>query len=215
MSERSGQLVAAIVVALVLGAGIGWWRGSRDADKAGDDLAAMEARIAQLEAQRAVDAPRSTSASRPQSPATATDAGIAPLPPTPAMSEAQRRARTERFNAGLAAAFAAQAAAPARDPVPARIDEAFVDAGVLAAESLPESQDVSCRATMCLVRAHFAPGASSADWTNRMLLQIGDVLPSASATEIVLPDGSTELRIYASRVGERAPVEWVEGGATR
>ena len=217
MAESTHKVPMAAVVgviALALGALAGWWlRGpsATTGDAGGaQDMADLRERIEQLE-HRDVDAPRDNGA-RPSG-----SARVEPEAPrlTPAMQEAARRADTERFTAALAAAFAGQGAAPARDPVPDRVEAAFADPGVLEAADLPQSEDVSCRATLCMVRARFAPGADSGDWMNRVLLTIGDVLPSASATSVTLPDGSTELRVYLARQGERAPVEWARPGRPR
>jgi hypothetical protein len=220
MTQSKNAIPVAVVVgvlALALGGLGGWWMrgsattvGSNDgAANGSQDMDELRERIEQLE-HRGAGVPATGS----RSPAAA-QAEAEARRMTPQMQEAARRADTEKFGKALEAAFAGQGAAPARDPVPDRVEAAFADAGVLEAADLPQSEDVSCRATLCLVRARFAPGADTGDWMNRMLLTVGDVLPSASATTVTLPDGSSELRVYLGRQGERAPVEWARPKQTR
>jgi hypothetical protein len=205
MSGQRGPLVAAIVAALALGVAIGWWRGAREVDGVGPELAALQARVEQLEAQRAAPALRPGGHGAPM-PSRLPGESVVPV--TPEQMEAQRAADGERLEQGLAVAFAGQAAAPPGDPVPDRVNAAFADPTVLEAEGLPVSEDVTCRAAMCLVRARFDAATDSTDWVNRMLLAMGGDLPSSSVVTRTAPDGSTELLIYATRPGQRGPLDW-------
>lgn len=99
----------------------------------------------------------------------------------------------------LAAAFKAQASAPASDVVPQNVVGAFNSENVIGAPFVPESRNVKCRAQTCLISARFPPGADDSDWLARLMIELGDSLPQYTTTTVRTPDGGLELRIYASR----------------
>ncbi|WP_460758582.1 hypothetical protein [Lysobacter fragariae] len=112
-----------------------------------------------------------------------------------AQSEALGQARQRE----LQRSFAAQAPAPASDSTPQQVIAAFGSDEVLQALDVPKSQNVSCRANMCLIRATFPLGADSSDWSTRVMLELGAALPSYSTGYVRQPDGGYELQLYAAR----------------
>jgi hypothetical protein len=195
------------VVALAVGIAVGAWlaRPETAASAQGDDMAALRARIEALEGQGGARGDASGPAYRPGSAPSRAGAKVEPLPPSPEQAAQERRIAEEKRRAALERAFAGLTAAPAKDPAPKALADAFGNPLVLESAGLPLDESVDCRSTMCLVSARFAPGADSADWTNRVLIEVAAQLPLASVINVPTPDGGLEVRIYAVRPGESLP----------
>jgi hypothetical protein len=201
-----GRWIVAVVLALGAGAVVGYLAhaptpaaGAVAATTDAAALAELQARLNRLEAREGAGASRSARA--------------APLPeaaapmPTPAQHLAEMQAAEHRMQAALDATFAGSTRAAPDDRAAQQVDAAFAAGEVLHASALPRSKEVECRATLCLIRAQFDAGQDSADWVDRLLLEMGAALPGATVVPLPQPDGSVEVRIYASRPGDATPLE--------
>jgi len=115
-----------------------------------------------------------------------------------ASAEAGMRQRRQEQQ-WLEAEFAAQPAAPRNDAMPQQVMGAFASDATLGALDVPRAPDVQCRADACRIEAHFAAGEDSADWTTRLMLELGTALPSYRTVNVPQPDGGYALRVYAAR----------------
>jgi hypothetical protein len=132
--------------------------------------------------------------------------GGSPVPPlSPVARDRQMQLETSQSRKYLDQHFDSLTPAPPNDQAPQRVNDAFLNKDVLQAPELPMSENVDCRSTMCLIRARFAANQDGSDWTNRLLLELGDTLPSTSVESVPVPGGGVEVRIYATRTGERDP----------
>lgn len=172
-----------------------------------DDNEAMRELAARIEAMEAVAAApgydtRFLSRSVPTIAAGSVRAG-APQPGAmgPVGSQLAEKLEEDRRRE-LRKVFAAQGVAPAADGVPQQVIAAFGSDGVVQAVDIPQSQDVKCKADMCLIRATFKPGTDSSDWATRVMLELGEELPSYSTGYARQPDGGYEINLYAARKGK-------------
>jgi hypothetical protein len=198
----------AVALALVVGLAGGYLLRGRGADAPANDLDALNARIAALEARDGdASAPGATRtpSTAPGPRGGANGPRFSEPPPTPEALDQQRREGEARRRGALERGFAGLTAAPAKDPAPPALEKAFENPLVLEAAGLPVDETITCRSTMCLVSARFAPGQDSADWTNRVLMEVAAELPLASVVNVPTPDGGFEVRIYAARPGESLP----------
>lgn len=122
-----------------------------------------------------------------------------PSGPHAPLTAQQSQQDQARIRQELESLFATQGPAPRSDSAPQQVTAALNSDGVIAALDLPKSQNVKCRADMCLIQGRFALGADASDWATRVMLELGATLPSYRTVNVPQPDGGYELRVYATR----------------
>ncbi len=70
---------------------------------------------------------------------------------------------------------------------------------MVATEIVPASLNYSCRTDLCLVKADFAHAGDAQDWAVMLVTAAGTTFANAKPLMHALPNGKTELQLFASR----------------
>jgi len=116
---------------------------------------------------------------------------------TPEQMEADRKRELQE----LESAFARDKADPVRGGQVERTLEQTVTSESMAGTGLkPDDVAIDCRATTCRVVGEFAKRGDAEDWALFYVTSAGgNVLTQTRMAYVTRPDGSTEVRIYATR----------------
>ncbi len=116
---------------------------------------------------------------------------------TPEQMEADRKRELQE----LESAFARDKADPVRGGQVERTLEQTVTSETMAGTGLkPDDVAIDCRATTCRVVGEFAKRGDAEDWALFYVTSAGgNVLTQTRMAYVTRPDGSTEVRIFATR----------------
>lgn len=70
---------------------------------------------------------------------------------------------------------------------------------MVATEIVPSGLNYSCRTDLCMVEAEFARYGDAEDWGIMLVTAAGETFANARPMIRALPDGKTELQLYAAR----------------
>ncbi len=70
---------------------------------------------------------------------------------------------------------------------------------MVATEIMPSELSYSCRTDLCLVKAQFTKYGDAQDWGVMLVTAAGTTFVNAKPMVVALPNGKTELQLYATR----------------
>lgn len=161
-----------------------------------DRLAALEDRIAALQSNQLQEIARPTAGGAAELSTTATSM----MDATALSAEGLRR--SQETTRKMEALWNQDGATPRQSAEIEQKLEAAARTG-LASQSRfqPVGFNPACRASMCRVEGRFAAGQDGNDWATRMLLDMGTAFGTASTMTMRLPNGESQVVLYAFRPG--------------
>ncbi len=143
------------------------------------------------------------SATRPQASAVSTYP-VAPTPwPGPGSDDFdpdREQAQTKAALEAMGQAFRSESADPAWAPQTERhLSKTMASDIMIASEIVPDQLDVSCRSSLCRVKARFVKYNDASDWGMMLVTAAGDRFSKAMPVVTPGPDGHAYLEMYAQR----------------
>jgi hypothetical protein len=115
---------------------------------------------------------------------------------TPEQAEAQNKERLRTFESR----FSQEPADPAAAKVEDDMLKGMTDKQLAAAEIVPKDPDVQCRRDTCRIVANFRSSSDASDWAVLYVTLMGaNYVTSSQPVFVKAPDGSTQMRLFASR----------------
>lgn len=115
---------------------------------------------------------------------------------TPEQAEAQNKERLRTFESR----FSQEPADPNSGKVVDDMLKGMTDKQLAAAEIVPKDPDVQCRRDTCRVVATFRSSSDASDWAVLYVTLMGaNYVTSSQPVFVRNPDGSTQMRLFASR----------------
>ncbi len=201
---RLPWIVAAVaVIALVVTLMSVRNRGAGAADSGEESSQELLARIEALESSRRTTGNTSTiqSGAHAAGMGPAGGDGVDAISGRPQQTPEQMEAARKRELQELEAAFARDGADPVRGGQVERTLEQTVTSETMTGTGLkPDDVAIDCRATTCRVVGQFAKRGDAEDWALFYVTAAGgNVFTQTRMAYVTRPDGSTEVRVYATR----------------
>lgn len=115
---------------------------------------------------------------------------------SPEQAEAKNQERLRTFESRFSQEPADPAAAKTEDDML----KGMTDKQLAAAEIVPKDPDVQCRRDTCRIVANFRSSSDASDWAVLYVTLMGaNYVTSSQPVFVKAPDGSTQMRLFASR----------------
>jgi hypothetical protein len=200
-------MVLAGVAALAMGLAVGLLL-NNSADEGADAqaMARILERLEALESASGDGGPRSSgapsAAASAQWEAMSKPSGLASRNGKPAFTPAQMKANRE----ARVRAFESRFAQEPRDPAAATVEidmlKAIDDKLLKSTGTVAANPDVECRRDSCRVTADFRNSDEATEWAlHYVTLLGGNLVKNAQPVTVRKPDGSVQMRMYATRAG--------------
>lgn len=208
MGNKTTNIVLAGVAVLATGLAIGLLLNRSDNQGASDQaLARILDRLEALEAGRIDSTPMNSGANGVSTAATAQQnalrtSGLASRNGKPAFSPEQVKARKQT----RLRAFETRFAQEPRDAAAAQVEidmlKAMDDKLLASTGTVAGNPDVECRRDSCRVTANFRSSDQAMEWAlHYVTLLGGNMVTNAQPMTVSNPDGSVQMRMYATRGG--------------
>lgn len=122
------------------------------------------------------------------------------MPSSTAADSAREEERRQRDLDALARTFKSEPVDASWSAATERhLSETMSSDIMIASEIVPDDLDVSCRSSLCRVKARFGKYNDAADWGMMLVTAAGDTFGKAMPTVTPGPDGQAYLEMYALR----------------
>jgi|GEM_PF-3391627 len=199
-SIPASWIIAAIACAVALVA-ITWLVAGRGNGSHDPDMQQLMSRLDALESRNQGSRPRpgaqpGDSAGMPGMPGSANAGPLGGQMMTPEQAEAQNKERLRTFESR----FSQEPADPAAAKVEDDMLKGMTDKQLAAAEIVPKDPDVQCKRDTCRIVANFRSSSDASDWAVLYVTLMGaNYVTTSQPVFVKAPDGSTQMRLFASR----------------